>query len=259
MKIRVLIIDDEPLARSGVRLRLSSFEDVEVIGECACGEEALAAIPHLQPNLIFLDVQMPGMSGFEMLRKLPTQHYPATIFLTAHEEFALAAFDVQAVGYLLKPIDDDRFRAALQHARMITASREQTTLHISTLMQMLEEANHQRSAPPRSFRFVARAGGKMIFIPEEKVDWIEAVGDYAGLHSGKQTHLIRESLQSLEAQLDSSRFARIHRSAIVQVDRITQMQALKNRDCLIWLKDGSSLRVSRTFSDALMAALKTTR
>lgn len=255
MKIRVLVVDDEPLARAGVLLRLSSFPEMEVAGECASGEEALKAIPILRPDLMFLDVQMPGMSGFDVLRQLPAKYIPTTIFLTAHDAYALAAFDVHAAGYLLKPIDDDRFHAALQHAQDIIGSRQDTAAHLAALMQVLQQTKPQSPSPSKNLRFVARVAGKMVFIPEEKVDWIEALGDYAGLHTGKQTHLIRESLQSLETKLDAARFVRIHRSAIVQVDRITQMQALKNRDCLIWLKNGSSLRVSRTFSSRLITSL----
>jgi two-component system, LytTR family, response regulator len=256
VKIRTVVVDDEPLARAGIMLRLSSFEDVEVVGGCATGEEALAAVPILRPELMFLDVQMPGMSGFDVLRNLPAQYHPTTIFLTAHEEYALAAFDVHAAGYLLKPIDDERFLAAFLHARGIIESRTQSAAHLTALKQLIEQTNPQPSTQQRGLRFVARTAGKMVFISEESVDWIEAVGDYAGLHVGKQTHLIRESLQSLETQLDASTFVRIHRSAIVKVDRITQMQPLKNRDCLIWLKDGRSLRVSRTFNERLIVSLK---
>jgi two-component system LytT family response regulator len=254
MKIKVAVVDDERLARAGVLLRLSSYHDMEVVGECANGEEALRMLPVLQPDLVFLDVQMPGMNGFDVLRSLPKECMPSVIFLTAHEEYALSAFNVHAVDYLLKPIDDDRFSASLQHVRNIIEARQQTASH-SALMQMLQQSKLQ-GLTQLPLRFVARAGSKMIFISEDKIDWIEAIGDYAGLHVGKHTHLIRESLQSLEAKLHSARFVRIHRSAIVQIDRITQMQALKNRDCLIWLSNGSSLRVSRTFSERLLASLR---
>jgi two-component system LytT family response regulator len=255
MKTRVLIVDDEELARRGVAIRLLDHPDMVVVGECADGDEAIESVSTLRPDLIFLDVQMPGMSGIEMLRSLPDRlSIPAIIFLTAYDEYALAAFEVQALDYLLKPIDDGRFAESLERARRLLVLEQQETLY--TRMLGLLEMRSEDAGPGPVKRFAVRTGKHVSFVQSDNIDWVESIGDYAGLHVGTKTHLLRESLQGVESRLDRDRFLRIHRSTIVQLDRITRIDSLPNRDCLISLRDGTSLRVSRTYSAALWDVIR---
>lgn len=254
MNIRVLIVDDEPLSRRGVAVRLESHDDLEVVGECEDGESALKAICELKPDLVFLDIQMPGLSGIDLLKTLPERNVPAIIFLTAHDNYAVAAFEVQALDYLLKPIDDDRFLAALHRARKLLALEQQQELYGK--LQELAQFHQSRLEKDHVARFAIRTGRRIAFVEAATIDWIEAVGDYAGLHVGDKTHLLRESLNALETQLDSRRFLRIHRSSIVQVDRIKQMDPLPAGDCHLLLHNGTSLRASRSYSKKLRQILR---
>jgi len=239
LNLRVLIADDEPLARGGVRARLAGHADVTLVGECTDGHSALAALQAQPPDLLFLDVQMPGLSGLDVLDALPPERRPLTVLLTAYEQFALRAFELRALDYLLKPIDDERFADALDRARQALALQR----------------GEQPARAPHATRFQVRLGHRVRLVQAEEIDWIEAQGDYAGLHAGGQLHLLRESLQRLVRRLDSAQFMRIHRSAIVRLDRVAEMQALSNRDHLLRLRDGTVLRASRTYVDALRAAL----
>ena len=251
MTIRVLVVDDEPLARRGVTQRLSAHTDMQVIGEAGDGETALSAIVDTTPDLVFMDVQMPGMGGLEALGLLSPRERPMTIFLTAFDQFALHAFEVHALDYLLKPIDDERFAEALDRARETLATRRDRDLS-SGLQALLAT---QRNTPSHASRFAVRIGHRVAFIAAADVDWIEAMGDYAGLHVGGRVHLLRERLHQLARRLDPAQFMRIHRSTIVRVDRIAEMEVLSNRDSLLPLRDGTPLRASRTYGDALRAAL----
>jgi two-component system LytT family response regulator len=251
MTVRVLVVDDEPLARRGVTRRLSAHTDMQVIGEAGDGEAALSAILDTTPDLVFMDVQMPGMGGLEALGLLSPRERPMTIFLTAYDQFALRAFEVHALDYLLKPIDDERFAEALDRARETLATRRDRDL--SSGLQALLAA--QRNTPSHASRFAVRIGHRVAFITAADVDWIEAMGDYAGLHVGGKVHLLRERLHQLARRLDPTQFMRIHRSTIVRVDRIAEMEVLSNRDSLLRLRDGTPLRASRTYGDALRAAL----
>lgn len=255
MKTRVLIVDDEELARRGVAIRLREHSDMVVVGECADGEEAIQSVSALNPDLIFLDIQMPGMSGIEMLRSLPEQSVaPVVIFLTAYDEYAVAAFEVRALDYLLKPVDDERFAFSLGRARRLLALEQQETLYVR--MRGLLEMHSEDAGPGPAKRFAVRTGHQVSFVQSADIDWVESVGDYAGLHVGNKTHLLRESLNVLESRLDHERFLRIHRSTIVQLDRITRIDSLPNRDCVVTLRDGTSLRVSRTYSKSLWNLLR---
>jgi two-component system LytT family response regulator len=247
MNIRVLVVDDEPLARVGVTTRLSAYSDVLVVGECSTGEEARAKIPQVLPDLIFVDVEMPGISGLDLLRELPRDQARCIVFLTAHEEYALDAFNVEALDYLLKPIDDVRFAACIERARRMLALHRQEA-NFERLYGLL--ANPESSGGMIK-RFPVRRGNEFTFVQVEDVDWIEGLGDYAGLHVGDRTHLIREPLTSLEARLDRKHFVRIHRSTIVQVERTIRVEALANRDAILTLRNGKTLRVSRTYRSRL--------
>ncbi len=234
MTLRIVVADDEPLARRGIVARLATHPDIEIVEECGDGETALAAVRRLRPDLLFLDVQMPGMSGFEALGRLAASELPLIIFTTAYGEHALRAFEVHAVDYLLKPIDDRRFAEAVARARQM--------LSLGAL----------GTAP---VRFAVKRGNTVVFVPAADVEWIEGVGDYAGLHTAERTHLLREPLHRLEQRLDKADFVRIHRSIIVRIDRIRAFQPLPNRDGVVKLVNGTELRVSRTYRDRLSARL----
>lgn len=242
-RLRVLVVDDEPLARQGVIARLARHADVDVVGECAAAAAAIEAVQRLAPDLMFLDVRLPGLDGFELLGELPLARRPQVVFLTAYGRFALRAFDAQAVDYLLKPIDDERFDRALERVR---AARR-------TFQLAAAATQAQTAAFPQ--RFPARVGRRVVVVHVADVDWIEAIGDYCGLHAIGRVHLVREPLQVLERQLDPAQFQRIHRSAIVRVARIAELRAATNRDAVARLADGTTLKVSRTYSDALRRAL----
>jgi len=241
VSIRVLVVDDEPLARRGIIKRLASHADMHVIGEAGDGEAALSAIAAHAPQLVFMDVQMPGMDGLATLDLLPPGERPLTILLTAYDQFALRAFELRALDYLLKPIDDERFAEAIDRAR--------DTLHLR------QAARPAGDTPRYPARFAVRSANRVSFVATADIDWIEAMGDYAGLHASEKLHLLREPLHLLVARLDPAVFLRIHRSTIVRIDRIADMAALSNRDSLLRLHDGTPLRASRTYGDALRAAL----
>lgn len=249
MNIRVLVVDDEPLARVGVITRLSTYSDMMVVGECSTGEEARAKIPQVSPDLIFVDVEMPGISGLDLLRELPKEQARCIVFLTAHEEYALDAFNVEALDYLLKPIDDERFAACIDRARrMLSLHRQEANFKRLYGLLTYPSEKDKRSVIKR---FPIRLGNNFTFVQVGDVDWIEGLGDYAGLHVGGRTHLLRESLTSLEARLDPTQFVRIHRSTIVQVEHIARIDPSANRDAVLTLRDGKTLRVSRTYRSRL--------
>jgi two-component system, LytTR family, response regulator len=243
--VRALIVDDEPLARRGVVLRLRKLRDIEVIGECGDGASAVAKILELSPDLVFLDVQMPGMDGFDVLRALPRETLPGVIFLTAYEQHALRAFEVNAVDYLLKPVDDARFAAAVGRARRLADSALKATM-AERVLQMLD-----RVPGPRATRFVVHTGSRIQILLADDVDWISAAGDYVELHIGRRSHLLRETMASLEQRLDPAMFLRIHRSKIVQTSRILELRLIDNREFIVRLADGSEHRSSRTYADRL--------
>ena len=249
MNIRVLVVDDEPLARVGITTRLGAYSDMLVVGECATGEEALTAIPQVSPDLIFVDVEMPGISGLDLLRALPREQARCIVFLTAHEEYALDACNVEALDYLLKPIDDARFAACIERARRMLSLHWQEA-NFERLYGLLAKTDKLDSGGIIK-RFPVRRGNEFTFVQAGDVDWIEGLGDYAGLHVGGRTHLIREPLPSLEARLDQTQFVRVHRSTIVQVERIVRVEPSANRDAVLTLRDGKTLRVSRTYRSRL--------
>ena len=250
MDYKVLIVDDEPLARRGIKARLKSFPDFTVVEDCEDGVAAISAIKRHRPDLVFLDVQMPGLDGFGVLQRLPKTRRPVIIFLTAYDQYALRAFEVRALDYLLKPIDTERFRKAMEHARrqikFQTADAIEVRLH-----NLLAEHTAQKRPTRYVQRFTVRTGSRVSFVMAEQIDWIEAVGDYIGLHVGSRRPLLRETLNAVESQLDPSRFVRIHRSVIVQVSHIQELSTLPNRELRVRLIDGTNLKVSRTYRDRL--------
>jgi two-component system LytT family response regulator len=253
MKYRVLIVDDEPLARRGVALRLQGHEDLDVIGESSNGRDAIDFIHEHKPDLVFLDIQMPMMNGIEVMRSLGPDVDPFVIFLTAFDQYVMRAFEVHAIDYLLKPVDDARFNASLNHARRVLGSR-QTAVYNQGFQKIFGNKSESPREPLRELTI--RVGKQVRFVSIEDIDWIEAQGDYAEIHIGSRTHLIRESLNALAEWLNPKSFLRIHRSAIVRINRITSVISLPNRDCEITLRNGTSLRVSRTYSDHLRKLLR---
>jgi two-component system LytT family response regulator len=242
MSIRVVIVDDEPLARLAVKLRLAQRSGFELVGEFRDGNGAYEGIAALRPDLAFVDVEMPGRSGLDMLAALSPGQRPMAILLTAYDGFALQAFDLAALDYLLKPIDDERMDEALDRAQQAFPYRGQ--------------ARSLAPAPPATRTFSVRVGARTVLVPVAEVERIEADGDYATLHANGKTWLVRERLHTLAMQLDPRQFQRVHRSTIVRLDMIAELRSLTNRDALLRLRDGSVLRASRTYMPALAEALR---
>ena len=245
MTLRALIVDDERLARARLVRLLRRREDVEIVGVACDGDEAVEMLAELRPDLVFLDVQMPGLSGFDVLDAVSSRsngnRLPAVVFTTAFDQYALRAFEVHALDYLLKPFDEERLSASLDRAAaMIRGARADPGLR-----PFLEQM-----APPE--RFVVRTPGRIVFLPLAEVDWIEAAGNYVYVHAGRERHLIRGTLKAIESRF-SARFARIHRSAIVNLERVRELAPRAHGDCEVVLRGGARLPVSRTFAARLRA------
>ena len=243
--MRVLIVDDEPLACERLRTLLAAEHGITIAGECHDGRSALKAIQELAPDLVFLDVQMPEMDGFAVIEALPAP--PAVIFVTAFDQFAIRAFEVCALDYLLKPFDRERFAKALARGR--AEHERQSASDLGARMQSL--LAELRGRKQYLDRIVIRAGGRVIFLRAQELDWIEAAGNYVRLHSGAEEYLYRETLSRMEAALDPARFARIHRSSIVNVERIKEMHPLFRGDYTVVLRDGRELTLSKAYRDRL--------
>ena len=251
--MRVLIVDDEPLARRGVVHRLRQFKDVEIVGECGDGVSAVETILERSPDVVFLDIQMPGMDGFEVLHALPRETLPAVIFLTAHEQHVLRAFDVHALHYLVKPVDDIRFAAAVGRARDLIDSELKAEM-AQRVMKMLDGA-----ADKYASRLAVQTGSRIQIVTAEDIEWIGAAGDYVELHVNGCSFLLRETMASLEQRLDPEKFIRIHRSRIVRLKGILELRSIENREFTVKLSDGSEHRSSRTYADRLERWLQSGR
>lgn len=253
MKIRTLIVDDEPLARERIRTLLEGEADIEVVAECANGLEALAMIQSARPELLFLDVQMPELDGFEVLQHLAHAPIPALIFVTAYDQYALRAFEVHALDYLLKPFDRERFEMALHRARQQLQHATTGDLN-QRLRLLLEELQRERQYLDR---FVVKSGGRVFFLKVDEIDWIEAAANYVRLQVGRESHLLRETIKALEAKLDPAKFLRLSRSTIVNLDRIKELQPWSNNgEYVVILKTGARLTSSRGYRERLEAFLK---
>jgi two-component system LytT family response regulator len=246
-RIRVLIVDDEPVARQTVRLLLQHDPDISVAAECANGQAALEVMRREPVDLVFLDVQMPGMDGFEMLHALEAKRFPAIIFTTAYDQYALKAFDVHALDYLLKPFDDDRFHEALTRAKGIILGNKMEEIS-KQLFDLLER--YQLKDRPST-----RSTGRVVVVDVDTVEWIEADGNYVNIFAEGKKHLLREKMSVLEEQLDPSRFARIHRSTIIRADRIKTLKPLFNGDYTVTMSDGKEFTLSRTYRERVLSAL----
>lgn len=257
MTFRVLIVDDEPIARRGIRILLEEEPDVEVVGECGDGRTAVEAIRRERPDLVFLDVQMPDLDGFQVLKMVGPDHLPFVIFVTAYDRYALQAFEVHALDYLLKPYDDERFQAALERARQHL--RRHAGGYAERIQALVQAIEALRPAPGERTayldRLAVKSGGRVQFFKVDEVDWIEASGDYMCLHVGKKPHYVREKMGTLEEKLDPRRFVRIHRSTIVNIDRIRELRGHDNGGYVVHLHDGTELKLSRSYQAQVLSVL----
>lgn len=245
-KIKAIIVDDEPPARRNLRALLKAVPDIDLVKECGNGRDAVEVIRALEPDLVFLDVQMPEMNGFEVLEQLTDQPLPVIIFVTAYDQYALKAFEVSALDYLLKPFDDARFHKALAQARRQIEQQDASELGRKLLTLMGRREVRTDASPRYLTRLLVKTAGRVIFIRTEEIDWIEAYDNYLRLHVGGKAHLLRQTMNELEAALNPEQFARIHRSTIVNLDRVKELHPHFNSEHLVILQDGTELKLSRT-------------
>jgi len=245
--VNAVIADDEPLARERIRTLLAAFPDVAVVGEARDGSEALAKVRELRPSLLFLDVQMPEGDGFTVLEKLSPEATPAVIFVTAYDAFALRAFEVHAVDYLLKPFTRARFGRAMEHVLKKLAQPERPGIE-PQILSLLESIRGERRTQER---VAIRTGEAVYFVRIAEIEWLEASGNYVKIHAGGREHLLRDSLKNFEERLDPDRFLRVHRSAIVNVDSIQRLEPWFHGEYAVVLRDGTKLMSSRTYSERL--------
>lgn len=250
-KIRTLVVDDEPMARERVLALLQQQPDIEVVGECADGAQAVSAIERLEPELVFLDIQIPVVDGFGVIRALSPNRLPMVVFTTAYDEYALRAFEVHALDYLLKPFDGPRFQRTLDRARERLERQRAGDLG-RRLLAMVQDMKAEPTQPPD--RLVVKSGGRIFFIRTDEIDWIDAAGNYVRLHVKGEAYLFRETMSAMEARLEGSRFVRIHRSHIVNTDRIKELQP-GNGEHSVVLRNGTRLTLSRGYRDKLQERL----
>ena len=250
-RIRVVIADDELLARKFIRRMLKQDAEVEIVAECSNGADAVVAIRKETPDLVFLDVQMPEMDGFAVLDAVRLDHLPEIVFTTAYESYAIRAFELHALDYLLKPFDQVRFKAALKYAkeRFQSQHEEDKRLQVGTLLESI------RAQQEYLDRIIIRADGRITFLQTREIDWLEADDKYVHLHTGKGARMVRQTLSAMESQLDPKKFLRVHRSTMVNVDRIKELQPLFNGEHSIILEDGTRLTLSRKYKDKLFELL----
>jgi two-component system, LytTR family, response regulator len=234
-KIRTLVVDDEPLARSNVTVLLRNDPEIEIVGECSSGRAALAEIRSRKPDLVFLDIQMPECDGFDVVEQLGRDLLPAFVFVTAYDQYALKAFEAGALDYLLKPFDNARFAQALTRAK--------------------ERVSQDRKSPAKSDRFMIKSTGQIVFVKIAEIDWIEAADYYACIHVGQKAHLLRRRMSELEQELDKATFCRIHRSSIVNLNRVRGLELNADGDYEVVLEGGKRLRLSRRYRKELQSRL----
>ena len=249
--IRAVIVDDEVLGREVIREMLRADVEVEVIAECASGPEAIEAVRRHDADLLFLDVQMPEMSGFQVLEALGPERTPLVIFVTAYDQYAVRAFEVYALDYVLKPFDHERLERALRRAKEQIRKERDSNLS-QRIVALLEDV---KLKPKYLERLVVKTGGRVFFLRTDEIDWIEAEDNYVRMHAGKESHLFRETIRSLETQLDPGRFVRINRSALVNIDRVKELQPWFHGEYRVIMKDGTELTLSRRYKQRLEEVL----
>ncbi|MBI1392083.1 MAG: response regulator [Alphaproteobacteria bacterium] len=262
--IRVILVDDEPLANKGMRARLEAYEEIEIVAECLNGREAVKQIKALSPDLIFLDIQMPGIDGFGVVRALLGGPAPLVVFVTAYDKFAIEAFEANALDYLVKPVEAVRLEAAIERAReairsRTAASRESRLVELlaslsdgdrDRIKELIDDPDwvaKERFAERLSFK----DGSKVVILNADDIEWIDAAGDYMCVHAGGKTHIIRETMKTLQQRLDPTRFQRIHRSAIVNVNKVKELHPHSNGEYFLTLENGSELKLSRSYKDVV--------
>ena len=264
-KLTAIVVDDEPLARRGLRLRLDHIEDVEIIAEASNGREARERILELRPDVAFVDIQMPGVSGLELVQQLPQEELPQIVFVTAYDQYAVQAFEINAVDYVLKPIEEERLALALERVREKLASadiatqREKLLEAVADLTQESPEELEQRLAAGEFNRELSgtqypekiaiKDAGKITLVPAQEIDWIDAAGDYMCVHANGETHVMRITMKELEQQLDPKVFQRIHRSTIVNLQRVREICAHINGEYYLVLNNGERLKMSRSYKN----------
>jgi two-component system, LytTR family, response regulator len=251
-QIRTLIADDQPMARERLTALLNEEPDVELVAACASGAEAVSAIEQHRPDLVFLDMQMPELDGLGVIAAVGPERMPSVVFVTAYDEFALRAFDVHALDYLLKPFGRQRFQQALDRAR-IHLSRERAGDLARRLVALVEDV---RPAPRRQQRLMVRSGARTVFLEVRQVDWVEAEGNYVRLHVGEESHLIRDTMHAVEGRLGPDHFVRIHRSRIANIERVRELRVAPNGEYEVVLRSGRALRVSRLHRDKVQQRLQ---
>lgn len=249
--IRALVVDDEPLGRERLRTLLADDPEIEIVGECADGRSAVEAVRDLGPDLVFLDVQMPLLDGFDVVEEVGAEAMPPVIFVTAYDEYAIKAFEVHALDYLLKPFDRERFERALERAKQHLALKEKGGALAGQLRALLAEVRSGRETADDVDRLVIRSRGRITIVPTRELDWVEAAGNYARLHAGEETHLMRETMTGLADQLPATEFARVSRSAIVRLDQIRELKRRPHGEYTIVLRDGTRVKSSRGYADRL--------
>lgn len=246
-RIRALIVDDEALARKRIKSLLAKDPGIEVIGECSDGQIAVEAIRALAPDLVFLDVQMPVMNGFDVIRSIGSEQMPAIIFVTAYDKYALEAFEVHAVDYLLKPFNRARFEKTVTHAKTLV-DRLQGGAFNGQLLTLLGSLQRKHEIPER---FMIKSAGRIVFLRAEDIDWMDTVGNYVRLHAGRDSHLMRETMNGMELKVDPQKFLRIHRSTMVNIDRVKELQPWAKGEYLVIMRDGTRLNMSRRYRERL--------
>lgn len=251
LPLRALIVDDEPLGRERLRTLLADDPEVDIVGECADGRSAVEAVRDLTPDLVFLDVQMPLLDGLDVVSEVGADEMPPVIFVTAYDEYAIRAFEVHALDYLLKPFDRERFDRALERAKEHLAMKGKGGPLAGQLRALLAEVRSERDSPDDVDRLVIRSRGRITIVPTRELDWIEAAGNYARLHAGEETHLMRETMTGLTDRLPVTEFVRVSRSAIVRVDRIRELKRRSHGEYTIVLRDGTRVKSSRGYTERL--------
>jgi len=246
-KIRALIVDDEPLARRRIKSLLAHDQSVEVIGECSDGYKAVTSISELNPDLVFLDVQMPAMDGFEVIKTISAEQMPTVIFVTAYDQYALKAFEVNALDYLLKPFDRRRFQKTLERAKAMIRGLKNGNVN-NQLLSLLDDLRREQNIPDH---FIIKSGDRVVFLRVEEIDWMSTVGNYVRLQVGRDSHLMRETMTGMESKLDPVSFMRIHRSTIVNLDRVKEVQPWAKGEYVVIMRDGTRLIMSRRYRERL--------
>jgi len=263
-KIRVIIVDDEPLALRGMKLRLTDFPEVEIVGECSNGREAVKEIKALSPDLVFLDIQMPGLDGFGVVRALLGGPAPLFVFVTAYDKYAIDAFEANALDYIVKPVEEERLKDAIHRAREAMKSRAAANRE-SRLVEMLASLSDDDRDKIKDLiddpawtekeryteRISFKDGSKVVVLNADDIEWIDAAGDYMCIHAGGKTHIIRETMKTLQQRLDPSRFQRVHRSAIVNVGKVKELHPHSNGEYFLILENGNELKLSRSYKDVV--------